>query len=148
MIFLGFYNISQGSQADKIQLATTQKTIREAAASPQRLLRHKKTIREAAASPRRLLRHKKRSVRLLHCRRGCYDTKNDPWGCCIAAEAATTQKNDQWGCYDTKNGPWRPELSPPHVRLSNTAQRYRRLLQTWLQQEKSTGQCAGNKNRL
>merc|ERR1712008_197798 len=37
-----------------------------------------KTIREAAALPRRLLRHKKRSMRLLHHRRGCYDTKNDP----------------------------------------------------------------------
>ena len=40
----------------------------------------------------RLLGPKKRYLRLLYRCRGCYDTKNDTWGCLIAVEAATTQK--------------------------------------------------------
>ena len=74
------------------------------------------------------LLHKKRSMRLVHRREGCYVTKNDPWGCCIPVEAATTKKTIReaavslrrllrhkkrslrllrcgGGCYDTKNNP-------------------------------------------
>ena len=40
----------------------------------------------------RLLGPKKRYLRLLYRCRGCYDTKNDTWGCFIAVEATTTQK--------------------------------------------------------
>ena len=97
--------------------ATTQKTIGEAVELPRRLLRHKK---RSVRSPQRLLRLK------------------------TIPKAATTQKMigeavelPRRLLRHKKQSVEAIELSPPHMRLLNTAQRYVRLLQTRLQQEKS-----------
>ena len=63
----------------------------------------------------RLLGPKKRYLRLLYRCRGCYDTKNDTWGCLIAVEAATTQKTI-------------PEAALSLWRLIRHKKRYLRLL--------------------
>ena len=63
----------------------------------------------------RLLGPKKRYLRLLYRCRGCYDTKNDTWGCLIAVEAATIQKTI-------------PEAALSLSRLLRHKKRYLRLL--------------------
>ena len=63
----------------------------------------------------RLLGPKKGYLRLLYRCGGCYDTKNDTWGCFIAVEAATIQKTI-------------PEAALSLSRLLRHKKRYLRLL--------------------
>ena len=78
-----------------------------------------KMIRSTAASLRRLLRHKKQCVRLLRLKKRT-----------IREVLALSRRLLR----HKKRSMEAIELSPSHVRLSNTAQKYLRLLRTWLQE--------------